>query len=61
MNTTFDPKVLKIIDIIVFAAMLEREHIPLTQEERELLIDSTIEFSRKIEPLYKKYGENKDV
>ena len=55
-----DPDVTKVIDIIVFAARLERERIPLTPEERELLVNSTIEFAEKIEPLYYKYGVNKN-
>jgi len=54
-----EPEVLKIIDIIVFAARLEREDIPITKEERALLIQSTDEFAEKIKPLYIKYGKNK--
>lgn len=53
------PEVLKIVDIIVFAARLEREDIPITKEERNLLIKSTYEFAEQIKPLYEKYGLNK--
>lgn len=54
-----EAEVLKIIDIVTFAARLEREAIPITLEERALLIQSTYEFAEKIKPLYEKYGQNK--
>ena len=48
----------KVIDIVVFAARLEREDIPLTLEERKLLADATFDFAEAVKPLYEKYGVN---
>ena len=48
----------RIIDIVVFAAQLERENIPLTLEERKLLADATFTFAETVQPLYEKYGVN---